>query len=321
MFQVKEQKCPVCQKQFSDDDDVVHCPVCGTPHHRDCYFLTGACANKALHGNGFTYQPEPVATQDEPVEIDTTSIQGQLRAKDIETVAAVTSSELKCSVCGTNNPNGTLFCEKCGKAFGKKEHTARSKPDNAPSQAAYDHFFDMGIVTPDEVIDDIPVKDWVTYIGSTSPYYLYHFKKQDSPTKRALSFPLTAAVLPSFYFLYRRMWFIAIIVIILEAILQVPMAINMYNNFADIPTSPVFSDIVYYSQTVSYILRILSGFFAVKLFRKSAGNKIKRLKKTSVKEEDYSSKLRKLSGPSKLVFGLVFAYLILEICVLSLLFV
>ena len=42
--------CPVCNKNFLENDDVVVCPECGTPHHRECYKLTGKCFNEALHG-------------------------------------------------------------------------------------------------------------------------------------------------------------------------------------------------------------------------------------------------------------------------------
>lgn len=33
----KNEKCPVCNQEFKDGDDIVTCPVCGTPHHRECY--------------------------------------------------------------------------------------------------------------------------------------------------------------------------------------------------------------------------------------------------------------------------------------------
>lgn len=42
--------CPVCNKTFTENDDVVVCPECGTPHHRECYKSLGKCFNEALHG-------------------------------------------------------------------------------------------------------------------------------------------------------------------------------------------------------------------------------------------------------------------------------
>lgn len=51
-------KCPVCNNQFTEDDDVVVCPECGTPHHRECYIQNGNCANKDKHGTN------------EPIEVE-----------------------------------------------------------------------------------------------------------------------------------------------------------------------------------------------------------------------------------------------------------
>ena len=35
--------CPVCGKSFTADDDIVVCPDCGTPHHRECYKTENKC--------------------------------------------------------------------------------------------------------------------------------------------------------------------------------------------------------------------------------------------------------------------------------------
>lgn len=29
--------CPVCEQAFTDEDDIVVCPDCGTPYHRACW--------------------------------------------------------------------------------------------------------------------------------------------------------------------------------------------------------------------------------------------------------------------------------------------
>ena len=46
----KKYICPVCTKQFNENDDVVVCPECGTPHHKECYNNLGKCFNEATHG-------------------------------------------------------------------------------------------------------------------------------------------------------------------------------------------------------------------------------------------------------------------------------
>ena len=54
----EKYKCPVCNQQFSRDDDIVTCPECGTPHHRECYGLTGHCVNRGLHSTGYSFLEE-----------------------------------------------------------------------------------------------------------------------------------------------------------------------------------------------------------------------------------------------------------------------
>lgn len=47
----KKYFCPVCNNKFTDEDDVVVCPECGTPHHRECYFSNGGCFNEDKHNS------------------------------------------------------------------------------------------------------------------------------------------------------------------------------------------------------------------------------------------------------------------------------
>lgn len=54
----ENQQCPVCNREFVDDDVIVVCPECGTPHHRECYDLIGHCVNKGLHKAGYDYTAE-----------------------------------------------------------------------------------------------------------------------------------------------------------------------------------------------------------------------------------------------------------------------
>lgn len=49
-MELKNYFCPVCNNDFTEDDDVVFCPECGTPHHRTCWNENGKCFNENLHG-------------------------------------------------------------------------------------------------------------------------------------------------------------------------------------------------------------------------------------------------------------------------------
>lgn len=52
--------CPVCNNRFENSDNIVVCPECGTPHHRECYFENGKCANENLHITGFEFNKTTV---------------------------------------------------------------------------------------------------------------------------------------------------------------------------------------------------------------------------------------------------------------------
>ena len=69
MFLYENNKCPVCHKVFEEGDDVVSCPECGTPHHRECYKSIGKCANKDLHETDFVYNRNENEVAEENSEI------------------------------------------------------------------------------------------------------------------------------------------------------------------------------------------------------------------------------------------------------------
>ena len=59
---VEGQKCPVCKGYMFDDDDIVFCPVCGAPSHRECYTAVGHCPLEEYHGTEMEYKP-PIAKE------------------------------------------------------------------------------------------------------------------------------------------------------------------------------------------------------------------------------------------------------------------
>lgn len=56
MFLFENDKCPVCGELFKENDDVVVCPECGTPHHRECFDKVHKCANRKLHKTDFKFE-------------------------------------------------------------------------------------------------------------------------------------------------------------------------------------------------------------------------------------------------------------------------
>ncbi len=56
-FRFTNEKCPVCNNTFEHDDDIVVCPECGTPHHRECYMENKSCANHHKHSEDYRWEP------------------------------------------------------------------------------------------------------------------------------------------------------------------------------------------------------------------------------------------------------------------------
>ena len=48
--------CDGCGLPFSDEDDVVVCPECGTPQHRECYEKENKCVCSHLHTEDYTWK-------------------------------------------------------------------------------------------------------------------------------------------------------------------------------------------------------------------------------------------------------------------------
>lgn len=94
---VEGQQCPVCHAYLFDEDDVVHCPVCGAPHHRECYKALGHCALEHLHGTENQYK-KPEAAESQKAE-----------QEEIKTGADF----MVCRSCGEEIPSDSKFCPHC----------------------------------------------------------------------------------------------------------------------------------------------------------------------------------------------------------------
>lgn len=94
----KGQICDGCGKTFEENDDVVVCPECATPQHRECYNKNSACVNAHKHAEDFSWEA--------------------LGGKN--PVAAVKEEKVKtipCPNCGYNNPAGSESCKQCSMKF------------------------------------------------------------------------------------------------------------------------------------------------------------------------------------------------------------
>lgn len=166
------EKCPVCEKAFISGDDIVVCPVCGAPHHRDCYTEVGHCGLQDKHGDSFEWKSEQSHKQEEPHWENAEGEQG-----------------IACPACGSQNPAGGIFCQRCGTRL--RDMSAQNPFTQQPGQPPYGanvyggtqappyynaYNAAFGGVSPDEEIAGINAQDLALFIGPNSHYYLPRFK-------------------------------------------------------------------------------------------------------------------------------------------------
>lgn len=200
MADYKGNTCPVCKQKFKEADDIVVCPDCGTPYHRECWKKVGVCVHQADHAAGFEWTPDNVIS-DRP-------------------------DDIVCPNCGTHNPLGAKYCNHCGVSLPdhpdnvqyQQDHPAPGgngpvyangsyQADGAPQyrqaprqeQAPDQDFFSAGSmgpdgftckeVGPDDPIDGIKARDWASYVGPSSIYYMMQFfRMQETRRKAVISF-------------------------------------------------------------------------------------------------------------------------------------
>ena len=189
------KKCPVCDKYFHEGDDIVVCPDCGTPHHRECYEENGQCFNKDRHKNNYDYNTDSNDTA---------------------------SSENICSNCGEHNDKDSFFCKHCGVPLSQDNlnngQNARNYSENQDKSAqnaqggfqgtpfaAYDPFDPMAGVDKNESFGDgVTAGEAAKYVKQNTPYFIRIFNNIRKLSKSRFNF--CAALFTGIYLLYRKMY-------------------------------------------------------------------------------------------------------------------
>ena len=174
-----EYKCPVCDKQFKKGDDVVVCPECGAPHHRECYEKEGHCHFADKHGADFSFEKEQLEESEQQAEQD---------AKD---------GVVLCKRRGAENPKEMFYSfatavhrftvmTKAIRTFSRIENNGQPNPNfnqnqgmppfgvpfgqaNPQMVAAFDPM--AGMKSDEPLVDDITAGEAAKFIGKNTPYY------------------------------------------------------------------------------------------------------------------------------------------------------
>lgn len=301
-------RCPVCNKKFTEADDIVVCPVCGAPHHRDCYMEKGQCVFSDDHLSGKEWQDPAAQTAPPPHSPH----EGQQQAK-------------VCSRCGSSNPPEQIFCQVCGNPLAVQQQGGASW--GPPVYQQVDSIsMAYGGLSPDEEIDGETVRDIAMYIGNGSAYYLPRFRLM-SQGHRVVS-PNFSAFLFSFcYFFYRKMYLIGGILFVLSLVGSIPSYLYTFEVFpevmaqwgftsfgtVDLVSADRFLRMNNVAQTLNIIIRLITCFCANRFYYNrvvSAVHKIRTGEGAGKTSQEYGQILSQRGGTSKAAVAIVLAVLL-----------
>lgn len=262
--------CEGCGRPLALTDDIVVCPDCGAPYHRDCYEKLGRCIHTPAHGAGyewkFPYKEE---------ELRTCPGCGERTLR----------TEARCRCCGAELPPESQCPEPAARDadgpedgrfdyddFYRQYQQTVEEPTHRNVQAAFGK---------EELIDGIPYSDWNAYIGKAAPVYLNDYSRMElQHTKISMSFG--ALFFGPFYFFYRKAWKPAFGFLAAELVLAIPTVLGLmqasgsaWTAGLDTGTVAVLSRIV---SVLSFVLMLFRTLFAKWLYRKSAAARIRRIR-------------------------------------------
>ena len=261
------EKCPVCGELFTADDDIVVCPECGTPHHRECYRIENRCANEEMHSSGKKWE----------------------KKKEKEK----TTGLVICPVCRFPNIDTDTSCQRCGAELG--DGGARYDDDGADGdnwrdvfseregEELLDPFKYLGY-DPDEDMGGVTLREISDFVGTNKLYYIPRFKRMKDAGAKP-SFNVASLIFPSLFFANRKMWVWAIIAALLGIIFDLPANLLFYMEELPAEMADFIANHKRTFESVSNIfviaelgMRAVFCFFANWLYYRFSMNALKRLK-------------------------------------------
>lgn len=325
-------ECPICKKEFVQGDEVVVCPDCGAPYHKDCIKTTGECVMTELHEQGLEWK----------------SNEDKLKLFVDKLKADEAQKWNTCPRCGTTNEMGATICKICGSEMSPplnesdlmqgngvnpnevqyrdvrpNQNYNPNQPQNfnIPPQGAnpnqrpnmgeghndvpprdympYNPFSSpFGGLSPEEEIDGVQVKDLAVFIGKNSDQYLTRFKLM---TKGAVPVNLSAFFLNGLFFLYRKMYAVGTLILLCFIVFTAPSIVIWFTSAMQIispGSEPIFNveKIAVLSSVFSFLrlgLMLFCGMMANKMYKAHCLHSIKTVKEKNLPDNEYYATLNK----------------------------
>ena len=271
-----KEKCVVCKAYLFSEDDVVYCPHCGAPHHRECYNAIGHCGLEEFHDTDAQYQKP----QDEPEKVEQETSQDDY---------------ITCGMCGEKYDKQEIACPNC------------NKPNLLRANARFITFDFLGGVPADtDLGNGVTANEAKQFVSSNTHRYIPKFFKFSKGKK--LSWNWLAFLVPSAWFLSRKMYLIGILVGAIQiaiSMLSVPMLVAieplvatlyetvgydllaLLNMIADNASNIgiIAIAVAFAGSTLDIILRLVSAIFGDVIYKNHVITKVCEIKRESEEVE------------------------------------
>lgn len=275
--------CSVCRAYLFEEDDVVYCPICGAPHHRECYNSLGKCALEHLHGTDKQYERKKVVEEPD-VKPDTHKV---------------------CPHCNKKIDRDAKICPYCGR----------------PNIAGLYMNIDLlgGVPKDTDIGDSVSAEQARDIVAINTQRYIPKFL--NFKQGKMLSWNWLAFLFPEGWFLSRKLYKAGALVITILVALQTllfplvsvlnqniftsydEMTVFLMNYISDSMSAgeilPIAMALIGFLGTIA--VRIMSALFADKIYYNNVLDKAKAQGKSDLDRENY---LRKYGGVNIYAFVL-----------------
>lgn len=284
--------CVRCHAYLFPEDDIVYCPVCGAPHHRECYNQLGHCALEEFHGTDRQYDKVKAR-------------EAEQNAAEMPNTGENAEGLITCQMCHEKYDFALNACPKCG------------APNIAKAGGSFVNFDFLGGVPADyDIGGGITADEAKRFVAANTPRYIPKFAVLNAKNK--LSWNWLAFLFPCGWMLSRKMYKNGVIAGLLTAIstlfylpfmnavsnlgfsaneTQAQLMQNIYEHL------PKMGAAVLAAMLVGFILniavRLLSALFGDYLYKQYAISSIKTIRAES---EDMDYDYRKKGGVNIFLF-------------------
>ena len=278
-LQETKQNCVVCHAYLFQEDDVVYCPVCGAPHHRECYDSLGHCALEHYHGTDREYK-KPVIEQE--------------KKENINENQAITKDTKHCIFCKKEIEKDAKVCPYCG------------RPNLVGVHVAFD--LSGGVADNEDLGDGITAAEIKPLVAVNTQRYLPKFLNFKNGAK--FSWNWLAFLFPQGWFFSRKMYkagFLITAIILAFQICLFPinsvLEQNVFNDYNEIRVflTNYFTQCLADGNYLPFLtvaiaglgpiaVRIISALYGDKIYYKHILSRVKDKKHTPLIDEDYYHK-------------------------------